>query len=59
MIGPPPPRKQTRTYRIGERDFRLIEIVAASAGMKPSSFVREAALEVARRELVGQNAPSQ
>lgn len=51
MIRPPPPPKRTRTYRVGDAEFRLIEVVAEAAGMKPSSFVREAALEVARREL--------
>jgi hypothetical protein len=51
MIRPPPPPKRTRTYRVGDADFRFIEAVADSFGMKPSSFVREAALEVARREL--------
>jgi uncharacterized protein (DUF1778 family) len=51
MIRPPPPPRRTRTYRIGEKEFRLVEAVADAVGMKPSSFVREAALEVARREL--------
>jgi hypothetical protein len=51
MIRPPPPPRRTKTYRIGEAEFRIVEVVADSFGMKPSSFVREAALEVARREL--------
>jgi hypothetical protein len=51
MVRPPPPPLETKTYRIGPQQFQLIEIVAASIGMKPSTFVREAALEVARREL--------
>jgi uncharacterized protein (DUF1778 family) len=50
MIRRPPP-KQTKTYRIGPDQWRVIEAAAAAAEMHPSSYVREAALREARREL--------
>lgn len=48
-----PPAKQTKTYRIDEVGWRLIEAAAAKAEMHPSTYLREAALRQARRELAG------
>jgi uncharacterized protein Veg len=45
---PPAPR---RSVRFTDAHWRLIEAVAAEKETYPSTFVRRAALEVARREL--------
>jgi uncharacterized protein (DUF1778 family) len=45
---PPAPR---RSVRMTDAQWRLIEAAAAAAEMYPSTFLREAALREARREL--------
>lgn len=52
---PPAPR---RSVRMTEAQWRLIEAAAASAEMYPSSYLREAALREARRELTRDHAES-
>lgn len=50
MIRRPPP-KTTRTYRISDAEWAVIEAAAAAAETHPSSYLREAALREARREV--------
>lgn len=51
------PRKATpkprRSVRVTDADWRLIEAAAAAADTYPSSYMREAALRQARRDLAG------
>jgi uncharacterized protein (DUF1778 family) len=50
MVRRPAP-KTTRTYRISEPEWRLIVAAAAAAETHPSSYLREAAVREARREV--------
>lgn len=54
---PKPPRRDprgTRTIRLSAAEERLIEAAAAAQPTYLSRYIREAALDAARRDLAGQ-----
>ncbi len=57
MILRRPPPRRTRTYRIRDAEWQLIISAAALMEVDPSSFVRQAAVEAARRELTRASEP--